>query len=176
MKNGSNMYERPVTELVEFIRVHQPISFVLIFIDNSLRVVVCSVWSSVGDVKPECLWLSDIELLLVAFDSQLKVFHQLKNDNTKIAQAEKPPLSFNELMSTPIDFSTYVMNHLKIDNLTQDHLVRPVCNLLKGTCKSRVELAYNIEECYKAFLLATSSTMTLSIQEEEAQAGNIRLP
>ncbi|GJZ41350.1 hypothetical protein Tco_0588236 [Tanacetum coccineum] len=69
---------------------------------------------------------------------------------SKIAQAEKPPFSFDELMSTPIDFSTYVMNYLKIDNLTQDHLVKPVFNLLKGTCKSRVELEYNIEECYKA--------------------------
>nr|GEU41776.1 UBN2 domain-containing protein [Tanacetum cinerariifolium] len=29
-------------------------------------------WSSFGDVGPECLWPSDIELLLVAFDSQLK--------------------------------------------------------------------------------------------------------
>ncbi|GKB82316.1 hypothetical protein Tco_0949211 [Tanacetum coccineum] len=37
-----------------------------------------------------------------------------------------------------------------IDNLTQDHLVGPVFNLLKGTCKSHVELKYNIEECYKA--------------------------
>ncbi|GKB85170.1 hypothetical protein Tco_0957442 [Tanacetum coccineum] len=73
MKNGSNRCDRPVTELVEFIRAYQPISFVLVFIDNSLMVVVCSVWSSVGDVEPECLWLSDIELLLVAFDSQLKV-------------------------------------------------------------------------------------------------------
>ncbi|GKA85046.1 hypothetical protein Tco_0806700 [Tanacetum coccineum] len=51
---------------------------------------------------------------------------------SKIAQAEKPPLSFDELMSTPIDFSAYVMNHLKIDNLTQDHLVGPVFNLLKA--------------------------------------------
>ncbi|GKB06280.1 hypothetical protein Tco_0834513 [Tanacetum coccineum] len=81
MKNGSNRYERPITELVEVICVHQPISFVLIFIDNSLRIVVCSVWNSIGDVRPECLWLGDIELLLVAFDSQLKVFHSLKNDD-----------------------------------------------------------------------------------------------
>ncbi|GKC84032.1 hypothetical protein Tco_1139749 [Tanacetum coccineum] len=44
---------------------------------------------------------------------------------SKIAQAEKPPLFFDELMSTPIDFSAYVMNHLKIDNLTQDHLNKP---------------------------------------------------
>ncbi|GJZ26340.1 hypothetical protein Tco_0570593, partial [Tanacetum coccineum] len=56
---------------------------------------------------------------------------------SKIAQAEKPPLSFDELMSTPIDFSTYVMNNLKIDNLTQDLLVGPDFNLLKGTCKSK---------------------------------------
>ncbi|GJX57243.1 putative reverse transcriptase domain-containing protein [Tanacetum coccineum] len=31
---------------------------------------------------------------------------------SKITQAEKSPLSFDELMSTPIDFSAYVMNHL----------------------------------------------------------------
>nr|GEU70073.1 hypothetical protein [Tanacetum cinerariifolium] len=52
-------------------------------------------------------------------------------------------------MSTPIDFSAYVMNHLKIDNLTQDHLVGPVFNLLKGTCRNHIELEYNIKECYK---------------------------
>ncbi|GKB62524.1 hypothetical protein Tco_0918710 [Tanacetum coccineum] len=69
---------------------------------------------------------------------------------SKIAQAEKPPLSFDELMSTPIDLSGYVMNHLKIDKVIQEHLVGPTFNLLKGTCKSHVELEYNFEECYKA--------------------------
>ncbi|GJU54000.1 hypothetical protein Tco_1227714 [Tanacetum coccineum] len=64
--------------------------------------------------------------------------------------SRKPPLTFDELMSTPIDFSAYVMNNLKIDNLTQEHLVRPAFNLLKGTCRSRVELEYHLEECYKA--------------------------
>nr|GEV42282.1 hypothetical protein [Tanacetum cinerariifolium] len=44
----------------------------------------------------------------------------------------------------------YVINHLKIDKMTQEHLVGPTFNLLKGTCKSRVELEYNFEECYKA--------------------------
>ncbi|GKA61522.1 hypothetical protein Tco_0760929 [Tanacetum coccineum] len=92
MKNGSNRCERPVTELVEFIHAHQPDSFVLVFIDNSLRIVVCSVWNYVGDVRPECLWLGDIELLLVAFHSQLKVFHSLKNDNTsgKVLESHLP--------------------------------------------------------------------------------------
>ncbi|GKB57686.1 hypothetical protein Tco_0913872, partial [Tanacetum coccineum] len=36
----------------------------------------------------------------------------------QIAKAEKLILSFDELMSTPIDFSAFFMNHLKIDNLT----------------------------------------------------------
>ncbi|GKB28545.1 hypothetical protein Tco_0867946 [Tanacetum coccineum] len=49
----------------------------------------------------------------------------------------------------PIDFSAYVMNHLKIDNLTQDHLVGSAFDLLKGTCKSHVELEYNIKECHQ---------------------------
>ncbi|GJR40214.1 hypothetical protein Tco_1215898 [Tanacetum coccineum] len=53
-------------------------------------------------------------------------------------------------MSTPIDFSAYVMNHLKIDNLTQEILVGPAFNLLKGTCKSFIELEFHFEECYKA--------------------------
>ncbi|GKC18874.1 hypothetical protein Tco_1021024 [Tanacetum coccineum] len=69
---------------------------------------------------------------------------------SKIAKAKKPPLTFDELMSTPIDFSAYFMNNLKIDNLTQDLFVGPAFNLLKGTCKSHMELEYNFKECYKA--------------------------
>ncbi|GJV02737.1 hypothetical protein Tco_1336306 [Tanacetum coccineum] len=38
----------------------------------------------------------------------------------------------------------------QIDNLTKEHLVGPVYNLLKGTCKSYVELDYTMEECYRA--------------------------
>ncbi|GJZ46251.1 hypothetical protein Tco_0593847 [Tanacetum coccineum] len=67
----------------------------------------------------------------------------------QIAKAEKTPLTFDELMSTSINFSAYVMNHIKIDNLTQQHLVGQTFNLLKGTCKSRVEHEYHFEECYK---------------------------
>ncbi|GJX91309.1 hypothetical protein Tco_0344635 [Tanacetum coccineum] len=39
----------------------------------------------------------------------------------------------------------YVMNNLKIENLTQEHLVGPAFNLLKETCISRMELEYNFE-------------------------------
>ncbi|GKD88809.1 hypothetical protein Tco_1364316, partial [Tanacetum coccineum] len=55
----------------------------------------------------------------------------------KISQAEKPPLSFDELMITAIKFSAYVMNHLKIDKLTQEHLVGLTFNLSKGHAKKR---------------------------------------
>ncbi|GKD53766.1 hypothetical protein Tco_1287153, partial [Tanacetum coccineum] len=68
---------------------------------------------------------------------------------SKMAKSGKPPTTFDELMSTPIDFSTYVLHNLKIENLTQEHLVGPAFNLLKGTCKSQVELEFHFEECYK---------------------------
>nr|GEU83492.1 hypothetical protein [Tanacetum cinerariifolium] len=64
-----------------------------------------------------------------------------------IAKAEKPPLTFDELMST-----AYVMNNLKIENLTQERLIGPAFNLLKGTCRSRVELEYHFKECYKVVI------------------------
>ncbi|GJS92794.1 hypothetical protein Tco_0799762, partial [Tanacetum coccineum] len=60
------------------------------------------------------------------------------------------PTTFDELMDTPIDFSAFVMNQLNITNLTQELLVGPTFNLLKGTCKSRTELEYHFKECYKA--------------------------
>ncbi|GKD17687.1 hypothetical protein Tco_1206845 [Tanacetum coccineum] len=44
---------------------------------------------------------------------------------SRIAKAIKPPLTFDEPMNTPIDFSAYVMHNLKIDNLKQQHLVGP---------------------------------------------------
>ncbi|GJR16798.1 hypothetical protein Tco_0965325 [Tanacetum coccineum] len=58
------------------------------------------------------------------------------------AHAEKPPTSFDELMDTPIDFSAFFMNRLNIPNLTQELLVGPSFNLLKGTCKSLAELEF----------------------------------
>nr|GEV93392.1 retrovirus-related Pol polyprotein from transposon TNT 1-94 [Tanacetum cinerariifolium] len=49
-----------------------------------------------------------------------------------MVSAIKDPLTFDELMATPIDFSKYAMNRLQIDNLTQEILVGPVYNMLKG--------------------------------------------
>nr|GEW77801.1 retrotransposon protein, putative, Ty1-copia subclass [Tanacetum cinerariifolium] len=57
---------------------------------------------------------------------------------------------FDELMSTPIDFSSYILNGLKIKNLTQEILLEPTFRLLKGTRSNYVELEYDFKECYKA--------------------------
>ncbi|GJY42940.1 hypothetical protein Tco_0431153 [Tanacetum coccineum] len=57
---------------------------------------------------------------------------------------------FDELMSPLIDFSSYILNGLKIENLTQEILLGPAFRLLKGTRSNYAELEYNFEECYKA--------------------------
>ncbi|GJR37344.1 hypothetical protein Tco_1213028 [Tanacetum coccineum] len=38
----------------------------------------------------------------------------------QMVSASKDPLTFNDLIATPIDFSKFVLNGIKIDNLTQD--------------------------------------------------------
>ncbi|GJR39078.1 hypothetical protein Tco_1214762 [Tanacetum coccineum] len=63
---------------------------------------------------------------------------------------DKSLKDFDELMSTPIDFSAFIMNGLNISNLTQETLLGPAFRLLKGTRKNYAELEYDFEECYKA--------------------------
>ncbi|GKA17892.1 hypothetical protein Tco_0697729 [Tanacetum coccineum] len=65
-------------------------------------------------------------------------------------QNEDPRESFNELMNTPLDFSAFVLNQLKVDTLTLELLAGPTFELMKGSCKSLVELEYFLEEVCKA--------------------------
>nr|GEV92789.1 hypothetical protein [Tanacetum cinerariifolium] len=67
-----------------------------------------------------------------------------------MVQDEKHALTFDELMSTPIDFFAYAMNRLKLENITREIPVGLVFNLLKDTCKSYAEFEYNMEECFRA--------------------------
>ncbi|GJY47487.1 hypothetical protein Tco_0436550 [Tanacetum coccineum] len=69
---------------------------------------------------------------------------------TLASSADKPSKTFDELISTPIDFSAYIMNGLKITNLNQETLLGPAFKLLKGTHSNYAELEYDFEECYKA--------------------------
>nr|GEZ28752.1 hypothetical protein [Tanacetum cinerariifolium] len=54
--------------------------------------------------------------------------------------------SFNELMDTSINLSAFVMNRLKVYTLTPDLLADPTYELMKGSCKSLVELELFLEE------------------------------
>ncbi|GJX09720.1 hypothetical protein Tco_0311689 [Tanacetum coccineum] len=67
-----------------------------------------------------------------------------------LAQKEDTRKSFNELMDTPLDFSVFLMNRLKVDTLTPELLAGPTFELMKRSCKSLVELEYFFEEVYKA--------------------------
>ncbi|GKF46651.1 hypothetical protein Tco_0136453, partial [Tanacetum coccineum] len=67
-----------------------------------------------------------------------------------LAQKEDTRESFNKLMDTPLDFSAFMMNRIKVDTLTPELLAGPTFELMKGSCKSLVELEYFLEEVYKA--------------------------
>ncbi|GJZ25306.1 hypothetical protein Tco_0562765 [Tanacetum coccineum] len=67
-----------------------------------------------------------------------------------LAQKEDTRELFNKLMDTPLDFSAFMMNRLKVDTLTPELLAGLTFELMKGSCKSLVELEYFFEEVYKA--------------------------
>nr|GEU56442.1 hypothetical protein [Tanacetum cinerariifolium] len=91
----------------EFIRAHQPVSLELVLIYDSLWIIVSNVWGHIGDVRPECLMHGD-KLLLVAFDSQLKVFHPPKNDNTSEHQSDTKVFTMTmEILPEPISNKLY---------------------------------------------------------------------
>nr|GEX99163.1 hypothetical protein [Tanacetum cinerariifolium] len=58
--------------------------------------------------------------------------------------------SFNKLMDTPLDFSNFIMKRLRVVTLTPELLAGPTYDLMKGSCKSLIELKYHLEEVYKA--------------------------
>nr|GFC24253.1 hypothetical protein [Tanacetum cinerariifolium] len=60
--------------------------------------------------------------------------------------------SFNELLDTPIDFSNFIMNRLRVDTLTPELLAEPTYELMRGSCNSLTELEYHLEEVYKAMM------------------------
>nr|GEZ51111.1 hypothetical protein [Tanacetum cinerariifolium] len=69
---------------------------------------------------------------------------------SELANQSDSRSSFNKLMDTPVDFSNYLMNRLKVDTLTPELLAGPTYELMKGSCKSLVELEFFLEKVYKA--------------------------
>ncbi|GKD96524.1 hypothetical protein Tco_1380421 [Tanacetum coccineum] len=83
-------------------------------------------------------------------DLEEQLHQEFNTRNDDLAQAACTQSLFNKFLATPIDFSAFIMNRLKIENLTQDVLTDPTYDLMKGTCKSVVELEYHLEEVFKA--------------------------
>nr|GEY21842.1 hypothetical protein [Tanacetum cinerariifolium] len=69
---------------------------------------------------------------------------------SELAKQADSRSSFNELLDTPLDFSNFVMNRLKVDTLTPELLAGPTYKLMKGSCNSITELEYHLDEVYKA--------------------------
>nr|GFB43188.1 hypothetical protein [Tanacetum cinerariifolium] len=57
---------------------------------------------------------------------------------------------FNKLLDTPLDFSNFILNRLRVDTLTPELIAGPTYELMKGSCTSLIELEYHLEEVYKA--------------------------
>nr|GEX39918.1 hypothetical protein [Tanacetum cinerariifolium] len=69
---------------------------------------------------------------------------------SQVSRVKEPRTSFDELIDTTFDFFAFVLNQLNIKDLTQEILVGPAFELLKGTYKGLTELQYHLEECSKA--------------------------
>ncbi|GJR61476.1 hypothetical protein Tco_1503638 [Tanacetum coccineum] len=87
---------------------------------------------------------------ITGYNDEQPADKEVTKADCQVARAKEPPTSFDELNDTSFDFSTFVMNRLKIPNLTKEILVGPAFNLLKGTCKSITKLEYHLEESSKA--------------------------
>nr|GEX33694.1 hypothetical protein [Tanacetum cinerariifolium] len=74
----------------------------------------------------------------------------VKEASHNLAKKADSRTSFNELMDTPVDFSAFVMNRLKVDTLTPELLDGPTYELMKRSCKSLVQLEFFLKEVYKA--------------------------
>ncbi|GJX14984.1 hypothetical protein Tco_0206742 [Tanacetum coccineum] len=57
--------------------------------------------------------------------------HTVEDSIIQAARAEEPPTLFDKFNDTSFDFSAFVLNRLKISNLTQEILGGPAFNLLK---------------------------------------------
>nr|GEU68635.1 hypothetical protein [Tanacetum cinerariifolium] len=86
-----------------------------------------------------------------AWNKTLPVTHgRIQPWINNLAKKADSRTSFNELMDNHVDFSAFVMNRLKVDTLTPELLASPTYELMKGSCKSLVELEFFLEEVYKA--------------------------
>nr|GEU43586.1 retrovirus-related Pol polyprotein from transposon TNT 1-94 [Tanacetum cinerariifolium] len=100
-------------------------------------------------------------------------------DDQPIAEASQHPecdlakqadshFSFNELMDTPVDFSTFLINRIKVDTLTPELLAGPTYELMKGDD----DQLYKFKEGdFKRLHIQEIEDMLLLLRVEDLQLG-----
>ncbi|GJU19719.1 hypothetical protein Tco_1153061 [Tanacetum coccineum] len=73
-----------------------------------------------------------------------------RRKSSKDAESSRDSRSKEKKSSSTSKDASQSQHKLNIKDLTQEILVGPAFNLLKGTCKSLTELEYHLEECSKA--------------------------
>nr|GFA80926.1 hypothetical protein [Tanacetum cinerariifolium] len=68
---------------------------------------------------------------------------------SELAKQADSHSSFNGLLDTPLEFSNFIINRLRVDTLTPELLTGPTFELMKGSCTSLIEIEYHLEEVYK---------------------------
>ncbi|GKA29450.1 hypothetical protein Tco_0715695 [Tanacetum coccineum] len=106
------------------------------------------------------------------FTKDQHVDETTQHPDCNLARKEDTHDSFNELINTPLDFLAFMMNRLKVDTLTPELLAGPTFELMKGSCKSLVELEYFLEDVYKA----TTNKLDWNNPEGEQYPHDLRKP
>ncbi|GJU51871.1 hypothetical protein Tco_1221426 [Tanacetum coccineum] len=97
------------------------------------------------------------------------------------AQNEDPRESFNELMDTPLDFSAFVLNQLKVDTLTPELLAGPTFELMKDedklyTFKKGDYNRLRLQDIEDMLLLLVQGKLTnLNVEERLALGVSLRM-
>ncbi|GJZ04639.1 hypothetical protein Tco_0537914 [Tanacetum coccineum] len=62
----------------------------------------------------------------------------------EMVNAEKDPVTFDDLISSTVDFTKFAKNCLKKDKITKANLEGPTFSLLKGNFRNNIELEYDL--------------------------------
>ncbi|GJR17142.1 hypothetical protein Tco_0965669 [Tanacetum coccineum] len=67
-----------------------------------------------------------------------------------LVNAQKDPLTFEDVMGSFFDFTNFTKNCLQKDKITKANLEGSAFKLIKGRYRNYIELEYNFEQCYLA--------------------------
>nr|GEY70544.1 hypothetical protein [Tanacetum cinerariifolium] len=83
---------------------------------------------------------------------------------SELAKQTNSRLSFNKLMDTPLDFSDFLINRLKVDTLTLELLAGPTYELINGVTKLVAENEH-LKQTYKQLYYSIKSSRVRSKEQ-----------